>query len=70
MAFWIGGVAISEVGFRKMSGAAITRKGWRAYCHPDLFKSSRTAVYHEHNGNGTFYGSQREIGMGQNPERD
>src|SRR6267154_968051 len=38
------------------------REGYRAYCHPDLFKPISPLVYHN-NGNGTFAEVSQKIGL-------
>ena len=40
------------------------REGYRAYCHPDLFKPVTPLVYHN-NGNGTFTEIAQKIGFSQ-----
>ena len=39
------------------------RKGYRAYCHPDVFKGISPLVYHN-DGNGHFTEVAKQIGMG------
>ncbi len=40
------------------------RPGYRAYCHPDLFRPLSMLVYHN-NGNGTFTEEAQRIGLGK-----
>lgn len=40
------------------------REGYRAYCHPDIFKPIAPLVYHN-NGNGTFTEVAEKIGLGK-----
>ena len=38
------------------------RPGYRAYCHPDLFRPLSMLVYHN-NGNGTFTEDAHQLGL-------
>jgi len=40
------------------------KQGFRAYCHPDIFKPVKPLVYHN-NGNGTFTEVAEKIGLGR-----
>ena len=40
------------------------KEGYRAYCHPDYFKSIRPLVYHN-NGDGTFTEVAEKVGLGK-----
>jgi hypothetical protein len=40
------------------------KEGFRAYCHPDIFKPVKPLVYHN-NGNGTFTEVAEKIGLGR-----